>query len=87
VTLDDAGRPVPDAAHLYAMREAHWSIIDFYSPVDDRIVRIYREGHNRFGFEEGVLEFDGELGAGLTERARVRIACPDRPSANRSTQQ
>jgi len=80
-TLDSEGKPAPEDAHMYAMREAYWSVIDFYSPDDDRIVRIYREGPDRFGFEEGVLEFEGELGAGLTEQARVRIVCPDSQSA------
>ena len=75
VTLDDDGKVVGSQAHMYAMRRAYWSVIDFYYPEEDRIVRIYREGGGRFGFEDGVLEFDGELGAGITERAHVRIDC------------
>ena len=77
VTLDANGKLRTNDAHMYAMREAHWSVIDFYSPDDDSIVRIYREGRQRFGFEDGVLEFEGELGAGLTEQANVRIVCPN----------
>jgi len=77
VTLDGDGKLAPKDAHMYAMREAHWSVIDFYSPDDGSVVRIYREGRKRFGFEDGVLEFEGELGAGLTEQAHVRIVCPN----------
>ena len=76
VTLDDDGKVVGNQAHMYAMRRAHWSVIDFYYPEEDRIVRVYREGGERFGFEDGVLEFEGELGAGLTETAHIRIECP-----------
>jgi hypothetical protein len=77
VTLDADGEPDRDGAHLYAMREAHWSLIDFYSPDDDKIIRIYREGRERFSFEDGVLDFAGELGAGLAAMAKVRIVCPE----------
>ncbi len=77
VTLDANGEPVPDDVHLYAMRQAHWSVIDFYSPDNDKIIRIYREGSERISFEDGVLDFSGELGAGLTDEAKVHIACPD----------
>lgn len=76
VTLDSDGAMIPDAPHMYAMREAGWSVIDFYDPTDDSVVRIYREGRERFKFQDGVLEFSGELGAGLNRTARVRIACP-----------
>lgn len=77
VTLDANGKPDPDAAHFYAMREAHWSVIDFYVPEVDRIVRMYREDSERPAFTNGVLEFSGELGAGLTEQISGRIVCPN----------
>lgn len=81
ITMDAAGEPDPDAAHLYAMRTPEWSVIDFYYPPNESIVRIYREGRNRIDFKEGELDFDGELGAGLTEKATVRIECPEQIAA------
>lgn len=77
VSLGADGQPDPDATHLYAMREAHWSVIDFYLPDEDKITRIYRDGPNRIAFENGVLDFAGELGAGLTATAKVHIDCPE----------
>lgn len=77
VSLDADGKPDHDAAHFYAMREAHWSVIDFYVPDEDRIVRMYREDDERPAFKDGVLEFAGELGAGLTEKISGRIICPE----------
>lgn len=77
VSIGADGQPDPDAAHLYAMREAHWSVIDFYSPDDDKTIRIYRDGRDRIAFENGVLDFAGELGAGLTATATVHIDCPE----------
>lgn len=76
VSLGADGQPDPNEAHLYAMREAHWSVIDFYSPDDDKIIRIYRDGRDRIAFENGTLDFAGELGAGLTATAKVHIDCP-----------
>ena len=81
VTPDSSGNLIPDAPHMYAMRRANWSVIDVYWPDDDSIVRIYREGRDRFGFENGVLTFEGELGAGLTETAKVQIVCPGKEDA------
>lgn len=75
-TLDTSGTPIPDATHLHALREENWSVIDLYIAEEEQIFRIYRDGSETFGFENGVLEFDGALGAGLTERARLRIVCP-----------
>lgn len=77
VTLGADGKPDPDAGHFYAMREAHWSVVDFYVPDEDRIVRMYREDNERPAFRNGVLEFSGELGAGLTEKISGRIVCPE----------
>ena len=76
-TLDANGEPLPEGPQLLALSKAYWSVIDFYPGTGDQIIRIYREGPDKFGFQDGVLEFDGELGAGLSERAKVRIECPD----------
>lgn len=78
VTLDAEGHLEVNEPHMYAASEAHWSVIDFYAPREnDRVFRIYRDGRDKFGFKDGVLEFEGELGAGLTEQARVRFVCPN----------
>ncbi|HHH44104.1 MAG TPA: hypothetical protein ENK49_08200 [Gammaproteobacteria bacterium] len=75
-TLDANGKPLPDGPQLHALSESNWSVIDFYPAIDDRVIRVYREYRDKIGFEDGVLDFDGELGAGLTERIRIRITCP-----------
>jgi hypothetical protein len=75
-TLDSNGKPGPKAPHLYAQSEADWSVIDFYPGLDDRIIRIYREGDDKFGFNGGRLEFDGPIDLDTSETVKVAIACP-----------
>jgi len=75
-TLDADGAPIPDGPHLLALSEANWAVIDFYPGQGEQIMRVYREGKNKLEFVDGVLEFDGPLGAGLTENASVKIVCP-----------
>lgn len=80
VTLDADGTPLPDGPHLLALSEGNWSVIDFYPGQGEQIIRVYREGADKLRFADGVLEFDGALGAGLTEKARARIVCPSQAS-------
>ena len=80
MTLDDDGQPLPDGPQLHAMSAENWSVIDFVAGAGKPISRVYREGNETFGFADGVLEFEGELGAGLREVAAVRIVCPDEAS-------
>ncbi len=75
-TVGPDREPLPNGPQMLALSGSDWSIIDFYPASDDNIVRIYREGRDTFGFENGVLEFEGELGAGLTEQARATFICP-----------
>lgn len=75
-SLDANGEPIPDAPHLLALSEGDWSVIDFSTGDGDEIHRVYREGDEKFGFTDGKLEFAGELGAGLSEKAEIRIVCP-----------
>lgn len=75
-TLDATGEVDPKAPHLHALSKGNWSVIDFYPAIDDQIVRIYRDGPEKFSFVNGVLEFEGELGAGLREKAKVKVTCP-----------
>ena len=75
-TLDANGDAVLVGPQLLAQNGASWSVIDFYPGTGDEVVRVYREGRERFGFEGGVLEFDGELGAGNRQTARAKITCP-----------
>lgn len=76
VTPGSDGAPLPDAPHLLALADDDWSVVDFYPGQGEEVVRIYRDGAQKLGFEDGVLDFDGELGAGLTEKASVTIECP-----------
>lgn len=75
--LDADGEPLLDGPQLHALADENWSVIDFYSGNNDGVVRIYRDGADKLRFENGVLEFAGALGAGLTEEARVTITCPE----------
>lgn len=77
VTLDAEGNTVVDGPQLLALHESDWSIIDFLPGTGQQIVRAYREGDEVFIFNDGVLEFDGELGAGQNENMHVRLTCPD----------
>jgi len=75
-TLDADGKPLPKGPQLHALADEDWSVIDFYLGDNDGVRRIYRDGTDKLRFEDGVMRFEGELGAGLTEQARVTITCP-----------
>lgn len=75
VTLDSNSQPLPKGPQIHALSKQDWSVIDFYSPDEGRVVRIYRQGEEKLVFEGGVLEFEGELGAGDDEKAQARITC------------
>ena len=73
--LDSNGAPLLDGPQLHALGGKDWSVIDFHVGGDGGVVRIYRDGRDEIVFKDGVLEFEGALGAGLDEHARVTIRC------------
>ena len=77
VTLDADGNPASDGPQLAALHEGNWSVIDFLPGAGQQIIRAYREGDDVIRFENGVLEFDGELGAGLKDELQLTLTCPE----------
>lgn len=76
VTLDSDGAPGPKQPHMHVLSEEGWSVIDFYRALDDRIIRIHREGQDKFGFVDGSLLFDGPIDSGAYDLIRVEFVCP-----------